>query len=139
MKNIVKTILLTFSLGFNALFILVFMLVASSKSSTLSYYRPDKNGMTAAVVVSVPRSRAVVFEPVEITLQKNDQAALQYSVIASGAQANRLITALYDRDLIRVEDTGYGIIITALNEGDTMMQTVTADGIVNIARITIIP
>jgi hypothetical protein len=66
------------------------------------------------------------------------EAALQFSAFYSNKQINRLIESLYDRDIIYVSHTGYGLIITALKEGDCAMQTLTESGIKDIAVIHVI-
>jgi hypothetical protein len=135
------TVLFAVSIVLNVALLALFALALSSKTASLSYFNLDEQAhscTTAAAVVSIPGSAAVVFNPVEITLKKNDLAALQFSAVTRRVQSNWLITALYDHAVIAVSQTGYGILITALQEGETVMQTVTGEGVRDIARITVI-
>ena len=135
----VKSIVLGISLAVNALCVALFALALSAKPASLSYARPDDEYLAAAVLAIVPPSASVVFNPVELTLKPGERATLQFSFIRDGRQANFLISALYDRDVVAVESSGYGVVITALAQGETLMQTLTADGIKDIALIRIEP
>ena len=136
----VKSIALGISLAVNALCAALFALALSAKTASVSYARPDDEYLGAAVLAIVPPSASVLFNPVEITMKPGEQAALQFSFIRDGKQANFLISALYDRDVVAVEPSGYGVTVTALAEGETLMQTLTSnEGIVDIALIRIQP
>jgi hypothetical protein len=89
-----KTIALGFSLACNALCAALLALALSAPAASLSYFKPDGQNLTAAALASVPASGSVVFNTVEITLKKHDQAALQFSFVAERGQANLLINAL---------------------------------------------
>ena len=129
--------LFVFSLILNAIFISMFILASFSKSSNLYYHTAPDGYTTAAAVVSFPEGGTAVFEVIEITLKTSEKAFLQFSVVTSNNQGNVLITALYDPEIISVEQTGYGLEITALGEGETLMQTFSNDGIKNVALITV--
>jgi hypothetical protein len=133
-----KTIALSLSLALNAVCVAFFALALSSRSAALSLYDMGNSHTTAALAVSFPAdSGSAVFGPVELRLAKGEQAALQFSAYARRSQANYLITALYDRSIIRHENTGYGIVITALKAGETVMQTLGSEGVADLAVITV--
>ena len=132
-----KSVIFVFSLIFNALFISVLITASFSKNNNISYYFPDDKLFTAAAVVSLPSDGSAVFESIEISLKPVQKAYLQYAVISSNNQSNLLINAIYDPDIISVIHTGYGIEITALQTGVTLMQTFTNDGLKDIALIIV--
>jgi hypothetical protein len=133
-----KSLLLAVSLLLNGIFIAlcVFAFTSRTKTSHLSFPAPPDGYSTAAAVISVPPAGTAVFDLVEITLKPREKAFLQFSVI-SGAQGNLILNAVYDHDVITITQTGYGIEITALQSGSTLMQTLTADGIKNVALINV--
>lgn len=125
------------SLIFNALFVLLLILSSSSKKAFISFNRED-GYVTAAAVAGVPASGEIAFGVIEITLEPLDKAYLQYSFCTDGIkQANMAIASLYDPGIIAVNNTGYGIEITALAGGSTLMQTLTNSGIKDVALITV--
>jgi hypothetical protein len=134
----VKTIVCVVSLALNALFIALFALAVSSRVSSISFYTMDERYFASALVISVPRDTVVVFNMAEIELRAGDQAALQLSAVSNGRQTDWLLNALFDRSILAVENTGFGILITALAPGETTMQFVTVDGVRNIARVTVV-
>lgn len=114
------------------------------KTASLSFY--DMNDgetryVTAAAVVSFPAETgsSVVYGPLSLFLVKGESAALQFSAVSekNRAQANRLITPLYDRKIISIRETGFGFIITALSPGTAVIQTLAGEGIVDIAVVTV--
>jgi len=125
------------SLFANGLFSLLFILAARSPVKMLSFPQLGKNHMAAAAVVTFPAGRSATFDLVEISLAPGEKASLQFSVIAGKSQANLLVNALYDPNVIAVAAAGYGVEITALSAGSTLMQSITNDGIKNIALITV--
>lgn len=133
-----KTIALIVSIAANAVFCLFLALAFSVKSASLSFYEPDEPYLAAAAVAVIPVSGAVVFNAVEITMKKGEQAALQFSVVTNRKQANWLIHTLYDHHIITVEPAGHGVMIIALRAGETVMQTLSEDGFKDIARITVL-
>jgi len=138
-KTPVKSIVLGVSIAVNALCAAMIILALSARPASISFTRMDDTSVAAAAVVVVPPSAPVVFNPVEITLKPGEQAALQFSFVSGGRQSNYLLTSLYDRDLIAVEPSGFGILITALAQGETLMQTLSSEGIIDIANIRIKP
>ena len=135
-----KTVLFIISLLINALFLFIIFSASNLKMASLSFFDMDDGQArytTAAAVVSVPRGGEVMYGPVAVSLARGTRAALQLSVVSDKRQANRLITPLYDRDIIRISETGYGLVIDALAAGVATLQTLTGDGIVDIAVITV--
>jgi hypothetical protein len=132
-----KTIALAVSGALNALCAAFVALALSSHSAALSFFDMGASHTTAAFIVSFPADGGAVFGPVELHMKKGEQASLQFSAYAHRRQANYLITALYDRSVIRHEQTGYGISITALEQGETTLQTLGNDGIQDLALITV--
>jgi hypothetical protein len=134
------TVLMVVSVAFNVFFIgVVFISTVLSKSYTarLSFPAPEEGYLVAATITSIPTASPLVFNSVEIDLRPKQKAFIQYSVFAAKNQNNLLINALYDPEIIAVSQTSFGIEITALREGETLMQTITNRGIVDIALITI--
>jgi hypothetical protein len=137
MRINLKIILTVISLALNGIFIAVLITAAMSDNISVHFPAPQDGFLAAATVAQFPASSALVFSPVEFTLKPREKAFLQYSLIAAKKQNNVLINALYDPEIIAVTRTVSGIEITALREGETLMQTITNEGIKNIALITI--
>jgi len=133
----IKSVIFVLSLFVNAVFILLFIMSGFSKTSSFSFFNPD-NYLTAAAVVSVPKSASASVELITINIKPQDKAYIQFSVISSDRkQGNLIFTPLYDPDIINTTQTGLGLEITALKEGSTLMQTLSNDGIKNVALITV--
>jgi hypothetical protein len=132
-----KSLLCAVSVLANAVFAVLFCLAYLSPSETLSFVRPEEGFLAAAAVVCFPPGGSASFDSVEINLFTGDRASVQFSVLPGKTQANLLISALFDPEIIRVAQTGYGVEITALSPGSTLMQTVTNDGVKNIALINV--
>jgi hypothetical protein len=136
-----KRIIFILSLLGNAAFIFIVISAFSGSLASLSFHDMDsreKPYTTAAAIVSFPRNTGeVVYGPLAITLARGDEATLQISAISGKRQANRLITPLYDHGIVRITETGFGLIITALEEGSTTLQTLGEEGIVDVATITV--
>ncbi len=132
----IKTFLFTFSIFINLCFLLLFIIASlQPKRSNVSF--ADIEGFTAAAVVSVPESGGVVFDLIEITLNKGEKAFLQFALLKDGKQGNMLVTPLFDPEFISVSQTALGLEITALTSGSTLVQTLTQDGIKDLSRIII--
>jgi len=137
MRIKIRTIIFILSLLVNTIFILLFILSGFSKTSSFSFFNPD-NYLTAAAVVSVPKSASASVELISINLKTKEKAYLQFSVISPDKkQGNLIFTPLYDHKIIDIAQTGYGLEITALKEGETLIQTLSNDGIKNVAGIVI--
>jgi hypothetical protein len=125
------------SLVINLLFALLFVLAVSARTGSFMFSPLDKDSVDAAQIVSVMPGSGVVFNGVDVTLEKGKKAVLQFSNRFNGAQSNYRLDTLYDHAVISVEPGAYGVVITALARGETTMQTVSNEGIVNIARVTV--
>jgi len=134
-----KTLALIVSLALNGLVILSLVVTASSKANTASLSLPAVSDgyMAAATVAVLPAASPLVFNPVEITLKPDQTACLQYSVLIAHKQSNIFVSALYDPQIIAIEYTDSGIIITALRDGETLMQYIANDGIKDLVRISV--
>jgi len=137
MKFKIIPILFGFSLFLNSFFVMMFVFASLSKTSNISVTAPDDDYITAAAVASFPRNGEVVFELIEISLNTGDKAFLQFAVVSDRKQGNMLLNTLYDPEIISVSHTGYGIEITALSQGSTLMQTLSNDGIKDVALIRV--
>jgi hypothetical protein len=131
--------LMALSLALNGLFVIGFLSAVRSKpgDALLSFPAPQEGYFAAATVASVPSGHTMVFSPLEIALKPGQKAFVQYSVFAERKQSNVLINALYDPRIVSIRQTGFGIEIAALREGDTVLQAVTANGIVDIAFVAV--
>jgi len=137
-KSFIGKFLVAISVFLNILFFALVFLARNSKTSTFSFYSQD-NYTTAAAVISIPKGQSAAFELMSLDLKPGDKAFIQFSFISGqNKQANLLFTPLFDPNIISVSNTGFGIEITALREGNTLMQTFTNDGIKNVANITVI-
>jgi len=133
----IKSVLFVVSLVFNAFFILFLIFALTAKTSSFSFFDPGDMYITSAAVVSMPTSGEVVFDLIEITMSPGEISFLQFSYLVAGKQGNMLVNALFDHDIISVAHTGYGIEITALALGSTVIQTLANDGIRNVAKVTV--
>jgi hypothetical protein len=134
-----KTTALAISLILNGLFIAVLIPAAASKSQTaLLSFPPVEGGYTAAAaVITLPSSSGLVFNPVEISLKPAQKTVLQYSVFTGRKQTDILLNALYDPQIVSLEYSGSGIIITAVRTGETLLQYISNDGIKDLIRIAV--
>jgi hypothetical protein len=141
-----KTVLVIASLLVNALFLFVTVsaFTGTTAQAQISFYDMRNAGdgttryTTAAAVVSVPaEAGSVRYGPLELSLLKGEKAALQFSAVTGKKQANRLIAPLCDRKIVRIDETGFGMVITALEAGTTVLQTLAEQGIIDIAVITV--
>jgi hypothetical protein len=134
----VKSLVLAVSLFFNGIITLLFITTSFSNTSTLSIFSPGDGYTTAAAVVIFPPDGAVAFELIEININRGDKAFLQFLIKTEGSQGSLILNALYDHDIVNIRQTGSGIEITALRQGSTLVQTLTSEGIKNIALITVL-
>jgi hypothetical protein len=127
----------------NALCFVFFALALAQKTASVSFLDldgPDRRYTAAALIVSIPEgSGSVNFGPAEVALHRGGAAAFQASVVAGRKQANWYVNALYDHAVIAVENTGYGIVIRALQEGETTLQTLTEEGIKDVLIVRVEP
>jgi hypothetical protein len=135
----VKTLILIVSLLVNALFAALVIGTFRSPASVSLLFAPPEQSFTAAMLVSVPfEAGIVVFNPVEITLLVGESASLQMASVIAGRQANWIIQALYNRDIISVSRNDSGITITAIAAGEDVIQTLGGEGITDIAIVRVI-
>ena len=127
-----------FSLILNGIFIVMLVMASFSKSSSFYFQTPPDGHTTAAAVVSIPSDGEAVFELITVSLKPGEKVFLQFSFVSSKKQMNLLINSLYDPSVISVFNAAYGIEITALSVGETLMQTLTNDGIKNVALIRVV-
>lgn len=129
------------SLVLNAACISLFISALGAKTKALSYYNAEKeieDVVTTACVVSVQKGRCeVTFGTLEIEMKTGGIWTLQYSLLMEGSQLNLSRDPLYDRELLSIERTGYGLIIHALKPGRCELQTLGENGITDIAVINI--
>ena len=133
----IKPILLTVSLLINGIFIVLIALASFSRPSYLSFYIPGEGYLATAAVAVIPSGGSAVFDLVEISLRPGEKAFLQFSVFSGNRQGNLLINAVYDHAVISVSPNGFGIEITALAEGSTLMQALASGGIKDVALVTV--
>jgi hypothetical protein len=140
MRSNFKVIAFAFSLVFNGLFIVLLVLIAALKSTNMDSFSfpAAEDGYAASATIAVfPTSCELVFNPIEIALQPTQKFFIQYSILVSREQSNIVLNALYDPNIISVEYTGAGITITALREGETLMQYISNAGIKNLVQVTV--
>jgi len=140
MQNKFKPSLLFFlivSLIINCLFILLFASASFSKNSSIFYYTPPLGYVSSAAIVSFPPGGEVVFNLVEVSLRKGEEFFFQIVVVSDKRQGSMVITPLYDPEIVFVEQTPYGLVITALAPGSTLMQALTNDGVKDVVLVTV--
>ena len=123
------------SLLFNAFFIFILAAGSFSKTSSFSFPAPSTESIAAAFIVSFPASASSSFKAAEISLAPGESALIQFSVFSDGSQANLLVNAVYDPQIVSVVQTGYGAEITALASGSTLLQAFTNNGVRDLAWI----
>jgi len=139
MHGKIKNIVFIVSLSFNVLFAAFLAVTSASKTdmSLLSFPAVGEGYAAAAAVAVLPARRGLVFTPLEISLRSGEKAFVQYSLFTNRRQSDVLLNALYDPRVVSVGYTGSGISITALREGETLMQYVSNDGIKDLIRVTV--
>jgi hypothetical protein len=137
-RNKTKNALLTVSLALNALFLAFIVPALLVKTASVVFQDPGDGGVTAAAIATVPADGgAAVFNAAEITLKQGSSARYQFSLLSGGKQANWLMDTLYDHALIAVKPDGYGLLISALAPGETVMQTLTGEGIRDFLHVRV--
>lgn len=138
MKAKIKSIILIVSLVINGLVIFILISSSFSNNSFISFPKPNDNYYSAAVIFTIPNDKPAIFNPIEIDLHINDKFYIQYSIFDNGKQGNIYLSALYDPEIISVVNIpGFGIEITALKQGQTLMQSISSSGITDIANISV--
>jgi len=140
MRLIFKIVALGISFLLNFIFIMTLVISGSSKNSSVSFFSPD-GYITAATVISVPKTRSAAVDRISLNLKPHDKAYFQFSVFSGGdkkgKQGNLIFNPLYDPKIISITQTGAGFEITALNEGSALIQSFTNDGIKDVALVTV--
>ena len=140
MKSKAHKIVLAVSLVMNAIFFLVLALTLSRRMSSVSFLDNDSETTryaTGVCIASVPRGGSVVFGTVELTIKQGEEASLQFSSVMEKTQSNIALEVLYDRAVLRVERSPYGLTVKALAPGTALLQTVTQDGIRDVASVIV--
>jgi hypothetical protein len=134
-----KDAVLAASLALNALaaYAVILYAAASPKTSLFSSPAPQDGYIAAAAITRFPAASNLAFLPVSITLNPSQKFYLQYSVISGKKQSDFIFPSLYDPDVISVTYADAGMEITAMNAGQTIIQTVTNDGFKDIASVTV--
>jgi len=139
MQTKIKSGFFVLSLTVNSIFFAALIAALFSNSSSFYYHSPPDNYITAAAVVCIPQEGEAVFDLISLSLKPGEKAFLQFSFISQKKQGNLLISPLYDPNIISISNAAYGVEITALSEGETLMQALTNDGVKNIAFIRVNP
>jgi hypothetical protein len=140
-----KKIIAAVSFILNIIFLLLLLsLLALEKPESFAFYAPADHSAgpaayaAAACIVSYPQGADVSLSPPELTLRAGDRAGIQFSAVRDRRQTNLGIEALYDRSIISVERSGYGLVVHALKPGETMMQIFAESGVRDVAFITVL-
>jgi len=137
-KDLIKLIVLPISLIFNLFFVFLIIVGSLSKISQFAFFPLNNDSaITSAAIVSLPKGGSAVYNCIEIELAPKEKVVLQFSIFSEKKQSNFILTPLYDPDIVFITNSGYGIEITARKEGYTLIQTLTNDGIRDIALITV--
>jgi len=133
-----KTVILAVSLLCNAAFA-AFMTAALKSDNTSVSFKELKGSIAAAMVVNFPAEPGgVMFNPPEINLKRGMSASVQISSVNEKRQADWVIQPLYDHRLVSVTSTPSGIVITALEKGECVVQAFTGKGFMDIAVVRVI-
>jgi hypothetical protein len=128
--------LFVLSLCFN--FFTAFLVFARKGGSAfLSYEAPGSGYVSGAAVISVPEGGSAEFGAVSISLFEGEAAFLQFSLMRDGVQANWSNRYLFDGGIVSVEDAPFSAKITALKEGEALLQTFSNGGFRDIALVTV--
>ena len=136
-----RKILLAFSIALNVLFILLAALVSTASVTSFAFFgleAQDRRYTQSAFIVSAPSlGSELSFGPVHFSLRSGAQAALQFSVIRYGVQSNMAMEPLFDRSVVSVRQTGFGLLIAGVSPGETVLQVFSPEGFRDIARIVV--
>jgi len=135
-----RKIILLFSIALNVLFIL-FAVLASTASVTsfafLSLDTREEPYTQSAFIVSVPQGSELSFGPARFSLREGAEAAIQFAVIRYGIQSNMAIEPLFDHSVVAARPTGFGLLITGVSPGETVLQVFSPSGFRDIANIVV--
>jgi hypothetical protein len=143
MNDLVKKALIIISVCFNIIFLLFIIFSLTRKSATISFLNLESDSdkyTTGVCIVSVPTQGAdLVLGTPEFSLNVGEEAALQFSLFLERHQMNLALEQLYDHEIVSIDRSGYGLIITAIKPGETILQTMTGNGIRDIAIVSVTP
>jgi len=81
----------------------------------------------SAFIVSVPAGAEMpFFGAADVLLRRGDVVTLQLSTIMGSRQFNQTIEPLFDPSILRIQPTGYGVLIEAVNTGESTVQVFSA-------------
>lgn len=139
-----KNIFLAISLFFNVLLISVFFALfffsRSVSFGNFTFFNPVPQGIFHnAFIISLPAENSnVVFGTAEFYLRRGTVALIQLSSIKDGTQSNHILQPLFDHSVISVSQSSFGLIIEALEPGQTTLQTFSIFyGFIDLARIIV--
>jgi hypothetical protein len=142
MKSKIVLALFVVSLVFNVLALVVLVSAARVRARYISYNErsgSDNDYITSAAVVTMPHDgkSETSFGVIELDLVAGSKAHLQYSVMQGLQQSNWQLRYLYDYEVINIEYTLSGVLISAKAEGEASLQIVTQEGIKNVALVRV--
>jgi hypothetical protein len=108
-----------------------------SNSASFISYKKIEGCFSGVQVITVPEGGGAEFGTAKISLFAGDSAYLQYSLVSEGRQTNYNNLYLFDGDIVSVENDSFGAKITALKEGEALLQAFSNDGFANIALVTV--
>jgi hypothetical protein len=129
--------LFVLSACFNALTVSFVLSSRKSGAAVLSFGTGGNGYASGAAVVSVPEGSSAEFGLVSVSLYEGGAAFLQFSAVRDGVQTNFSNRFLFDGDIVSVEDAPFGAKITALKEGEALLQTFSNGGFLDIALVTV--
>ena len=134
----VKKVIFIISIVFNVLFLLLFLTGLTGVTSSFALLDYGSEYLNSAYIVSVPvDSSDVTFGPVEITVKAGSPVYLQFAVLRDGTQSNLAMDPLYDHRVVSVTQSGFGLVITGLNQGEALIQLFSPSGFKDIAHVTV--
>ena len=134
----IKKIVFVVSIVFNILFFLLLLLGLGGTTASFSLLNHGGGFINSAFIVSVPSDESDLnFGPVEITLKVGSTAYLQFAVLLDGKQSNLAMDPLYDHTVVSVSQSGFGLVINGLNQGEALLQLFSPSGFKDIAYVTV--
>ena len=119
-------VILTVSLVFNIIFILTTagLLYITRNMRAITFFELRHIPYVhSAFIIGVPETAELpIFGTAGIFLRRGEIATVQISTTRGFRQLNQSIQPLFDHSIIAVDITGYGIVIKAINQGETSLQ-----------------
>ena len=133
-----KKLLIIVSVLLNVLFLLLIILSLSGSTFSFALVNHGANYLNSALIVSIPLDESsLAFGPVEITLRVGSTSYLQFAALQDGKQFNMSMEPLYDHNVVYINQGGFGIAITGINPGETVLQLFSPSGFKDIAYVTV--